>query len=253
MKINCNVAQDLMQPYVEDILSRDSRELLKEHLEGCEACRAKLEEIRGINKELDGEIGEAGAGSGAVAAEATEDVATFKNFKKWIDYRRAIAMIVAAVMVVTAIAGFAFWVEEYQTYIPYVESGVKVSSEGDVYTDMPYQMCKILTTPVRTEEGYQYVAFIYLTSSFKSRNLEKPGEIEILTNPKADFWVQAENEDEPTVLTAMYYASSSTLNKTKSFSFHKELLISPYLTDEERQEQLDKLIADSVLIWEKED
>ena len=252
MKINCNVAQDLMQPYVEDILSKDSRELLEEHLDGCEACRTKLDEIRGINKELDGEIAGDAAGS-ADEATSKADVATFKNFKKWIDYRRAIAMIVVAVMVVTAIAGFAFWVEEYQTYIPYEKSGVKVSSEGDVYTDLPYQMCKIFTTPVRTEEGYQYVGFLYLTSSFKSRNLEKSGKIEILTNPKADFWVQAENEDEPTVITAMYYASSSTLNKTKSFSFHKELLISPYLTDEERQEQLDKLIADSVLIWEKDD
>ena len=75
MKINCNVAQDLMQPYVEDILSKDSRELLEEHLDGCEACRTKLDEIRGINKELVGEIAGDAAGS-ADEATSKADVAT---------------------------------------------------------------------------------------------------------------------------------------------------------------------------------
>ncbi|MBE6021402.1 MAG: zf-HC2 domain-containing protein, partial [Clostridiales bacterium] len=54
MKINCNVAQDLMQPYVEDILSKDSRDLLEEHISECDTCKLRLDEIRSINQELDG-------------------------------------------------------------------------------------------------------------------------------------------------------------------------------------------------------
>ena len=44
MKISCDIAKDLMQLDVDELLSDDSRELLREHLDSCESCREEREE-----------------------------------------------------------------------------------------------------------------------------------------------------------------------------------------------------------------
>ncbi len=258
MKINGDVAQDLMQPYVEDILSADSRELLTKHLEGCEACRAKLDEIRGINRELDGAAGgEPGIGSQEGPAEKTGEVATFRQFKKWIDMRRAIAIIVTVAVVITACLGAAYYIECYQTYIPYEESGIQVSSNGDVYTKAAYQMsCIDLIVKDRGSEGTDHVMFVYLTSSIRSRRFEKPGEMSIVINPtiEEEEWKE-ENDFGPVEnhVIAVYYASPKFLKSLKGFNINRSLLMDPdaQLSEEERQALLDEVCADSVLLWEK--
>ena len=53
MKMNCNIAQDLMQAYVEGTLSEDSIKVVEEHVAECKTCRDKLEEIKRINAKLD--------------------------------------------------------------------------------------------------------------------------------------------------------------------------------------------------------
>jgi len=45
MKINCNIAADLLPLYVEDSCSADSKALLEEHLSNCPACRDKLKRM----------------------------------------------------------------------------------------------------------------------------------------------------------------------------------------------------------------
>lgn len=45
-EINCNIANDLMPLYVDDVLSEDSREMLEEHISGCQSCREILKEMR---------------------------------------------------------------------------------------------------------------------------------------------------------------------------------------------------------------
>ena len=41
MKITCNIIQDMLPLYVDDVLSEDSRKMVEEHLKDCEACREK--------------------------------------------------------------------------------------------------------------------------------------------------------------------------------------------------------------------
>lgn len=45
-RINCNVTNDLIPLYVDDLLSSDSRELVEEHLSECGECSAKVEKLR---------------------------------------------------------------------------------------------------------------------------------------------------------------------------------------------------------------
>lgn len=41
MKITCNIIQDMLPLYVDDVLNVDSRKMVEEHLKDCEACREK--------------------------------------------------------------------------------------------------------------------------------------------------------------------------------------------------------------------
>ncbi|MDO5399460.1 MAG: zf-HC2 domain-containing protein [Eubacteriales bacterium] len=45
MKLPCNVTQDLLPLYHDGVCSEESRRLVEEHLEGCEACKRVLEEL----------------------------------------------------------------------------------------------------------------------------------------------------------------------------------------------------------------
>lgn len=45
-KISCNVYQDILPLYADDVVSRDTREFVEEHLRECAACRAELEQMK---------------------------------------------------------------------------------------------------------------------------------------------------------------------------------------------------------------
>lgn len=49
MNISCDIIKDLLPLYHDDVCSEDSRKLIEEHLDNCEACKAEL-------KKYDGEI-----------------------------------------------------------------------------------------------------------------------------------------------------------------------------------------------------
>ena len=50
MKITCNIIEDLLPLYVDDMVSEDSRQLVEEHLKMCPACRKMQEEMQRENR-----------------------------------------------------------------------------------------------------------------------------------------------------------------------------------------------------------
>ncbi len=50
MKVSCNVIQDLLPLYVEDMLSQDSQSLVEEHLSDCKACKTSFNEMKSNKK-----------------------------------------------------------------------------------------------------------------------------------------------------------------------------------------------------------
>ena len=251
MKISCNVVQDLMQPYAEGILSDDSIKLVDEHVSECERCREKLEEISSINQNLDGIIRSEEKLTGT---DYNEDAVTFKEFRKWINFHRAIAIIVTLAVTVTICFGAVYYAEVYQSYIPFEEAGITVDQNGIIYTDRAYQTFFGEEYVVETTRDKAHdIMFIYLTSSFRSRHFEKPGELTIITDPaKTGGQVLGEGDIMlDTDVIAVYYASKNFIRKDKSFNYKRELLIPPGVSETERQAMIDELMADSVLLWKK--
>ena len=46
MKNECSIIRDILPLYVENMVSEDTSEFVKEHLESCPTCRAELEKLR---------------------------------------------------------------------------------------------------------------------------------------------------------------------------------------------------------------
>lgn len=46
MKLSCDIIRDLLPLYAEELASEDSVAVVREHLQGCEVCRAELETMR---------------------------------------------------------------------------------------------------------------------------------------------------------------------------------------------------------------
>ena len=57
MKINCDMAKDLLPQYYDGTLNEATAGMVEEHLKECENCRAYYEEIIKINEELDSDSG----------------------------------------------------------------------------------------------------------------------------------------------------------------------------------------------------
>ena len=46
MKITCNIIEDLLPLYIDDMVSEDSRQLVEEHLKECTTCQKMMEEMK---------------------------------------------------------------------------------------------------------------------------------------------------------------------------------------------------------------
>lgn len=53
MKISCGIIRDLLPLYHDNVCSKESRELVEEHVKNCQGCKSELErlniEIKGVN------------------------------------------------------------------------------------------------------------------------------------------------------------------------------------------------------------
>ena len=249
MKMNCNIAQDLMQAYVEGTLSEDSIKVVEEHVAECKTCRDKLEEIKRINAELDD------MESIPVSDKTLEwnegEAGSFRSFKKWLGLRKLISIILAVVLTFTVCYGIFMYVVEYNSYVPYDDAGIRINAEGDIVIDNFYQFNfteRILADDQGGEK--RRIIFIYLSSSIYQRNHQVPGGIRIVGNvndPGNEY-----GEDEFLLddnVTGVYYASKQFVD---SHPNKHEWQIPENATDEEIQAILEEIAEGSVLLWEKD-
>ncbi|MBO5228226.1 MAG: zf-HC2 domain-containing protein [Lachnospiraceae bacterium] len=47
--MNCDVVKDLIPLYIDECCSEESGQIVREHIEGCEACRKLLEDMKGLS------------------------------------------------------------------------------------------------------------------------------------------------------------------------------------------------------------
>lgn len=82
-RITCNTAGDILPLYIDDVVSDDTRILIEEHLESCDACRKRFEDMKST-----------------LAIPVEKDTSHLENFKK--AWHKRIIMIISTTVVLTA-------------------------------------------------------------------------------------------------------------------------------------------------------
>ena len=127
MKITCNIIEDLLPLYVDDMVSEDSRKLVEEHLKGCPACRKMQEEMMRENR-----LTAVRKDDNSVQINKTE-AESLKKIRRRIRKKRILSVILAVVLVAAAGGAGHYWYYDKENYISWDAANISVK-DGKVYS-----------------------------------------------------------------------------------------------------------------------
>ena len=118
-KINCNVIQDILPLYIDDVVSDDTKELVEEHLQNCEICQRVYHETK-ADLENDMKIS-------AQTKESSNEANDLKSFRKFLKKRKIKTILLSiAATVICFVAVFTF-MNKHVTYISYKDASAEQS------------------------------------------------------------------------------------------------------------------------------
>ena len=121
-KINCNVIQDILPLYIDDVVSDDTKELVEEHLQNCEICQRVYHETK-ADLENDMKIS-------AQTKESSHEANDLKSFRKFLKKRKIKTILLSiAATVVCFVAVFTF-MNKHVTYISYKDAGITIVEDN---------------------------------------------------------------------------------------------------------------------------
>lgn len=121
-QISCNVIKDILPLYLDDVVSGDTREMVEEHLESCDACRKEADVLKS---------------SVALPADRSTkllDARILKNLKKRLFKRKAVIAILSAAAAAAVIFGMYCILTLPQIFIPYDSARISIEEvDGKLY------------------------------------------------------------------------------------------------------------------------
>ena len=108
-KINCNVIQDILPLYIDDVVSDDTKELVEEHLQNCEICQRVYHETK---TDLENEAND------------------LKNFREFLKKKKTKTILLSiATTIVCFVAVFTF-MNKHVIYINYKDAGITIVEDN---------------------------------------------------------------------------------------------------------------------------
>ncbi len=124
MKKECSIVRDLLPLYVEQMVSAETGEFVKDHLEGCEACRTECEGMKQSQEEGGKEA------NGREKAVAGDDVAPLVNLKKKLQKQKVKTVLCTGLFLVALFVS-AFALLSIPVYFPYEADLFTIKDNGD--------------------------------------------------------------------------------------------------------------------------
>ncbi len=203
-KISCDVINDLLPLYVEEVTSGDTNQLVEEHLASCDTCRKDWEIMK---KEVF---------IPANQKENLEEVKSFHSFRKFLQKRKRFTAIYSVAVTILVLFGLQVALVLPRIYIPYHEDDIFIQVEqGKVYANcqLPYYNGVITHNSIEIEvDGkVEQVVMVYYYYSLWSRYVEplfpKSNTTE---NPETNRTLLGEMEE----ITQIYYGE---FNKNEDY------------------------------------
>ena len=249
MKIHCNIAKDLMPLYIDDALSEESKAAVEEHLTSCEDCRDYYRRMH--DADLPGSETSAEKVLGRL-----DEAERLKRLKRKMLIRRIMTIAATATAVVLIVVVGDILVFHNPSYIPYDDTGIRMTEKGDMYVDKPYYGYKGVYWG-KDGDGNR-VAIFFLTSSYYSRNWEKAPE------SNAQHVMRFHETDDVDAVDRVYYLPEKYVKENRLdgfFSsgntiFDRIYRKSTSMDEEQMQTEMDKLISEieekATIVWSKE-
>ncbi len=121
-KVNCNVIQDILPLYIDDVVSDDTKELVEEHLQNCVICQKVYDETK---MDLASELNVHGQ-----TKENNNEGKDLKNFKKFFKRRKIRTVLISIVVTIAFFAVIVTFMNRHVTYISYKDAGITITSDG---------------------------------------------------------------------------------------------------------------------------
>ncbi len=107
-KMNCNIANDLIPLYIDDVISKDSKEMLEEHIIKCKQCQQTIEKMKQD-----------------IPMVEERNINPFKKIRKKLVVR-------SIIIVLLLILIFGFWVFCQMTWLPVHYVGETLMNDMEV-------------------------------------------------------------------------------------------------------------------------
>lgn len=132
MSKECSIVRDLLPLYVEDMVSPETGEFVKEHLNGCEECWVEYEKIKmpQVRDESSRTGNDKGAVHGELNSTAGAEVAPLVNLKRKL-WKQKVRAVLCTGLFLVALFVSAFAVLSIPVYFPYEEDLFTVKENGD--------------------------------------------------------------------------------------------------------------------------
>ena len=223
-KISCSVVKDLLPLYVDGVLTEESCKLVKNHIDGCPACKVQYEKMKDTS-------------SLVKVKTASKEKAVIKRIRNKINLKRWLGICVTALLVIAIALGAFYGVVHKQSYLAYADTGLYVENDK-LCTDKSYYCYYGFDSP---EEG---TLFIYMTTTFYESHNENKKTIIV---DDSSFALDTDNPD----VKQVYYISEEYVKSLKSGSYFVSAdSEANYIAN--NQSKLEELKKNSTLVWNSE-
>ena len=132
MSKECSIVRDLLPLYIEDMVSADTGEFVKEHLDGCEACRAEWEGMKRSQMQEKGEKEANGKEAPNDKADAAvgDEVAPLVSIQRKLR-RQKVKTVLCTGLFLVALFVSAFAMLSIPVYFSYEEELFTIKENGD--------------------------------------------------------------------------------------------------------------------------
>ena len=121
MKIKCEVINDLLPLYVDDVLSKESRELVEEHISECKNCKKTLENMSGtVSIPVSSEL-------------RMDDTKHLKGLKKIVKHYKVLAVLFGVIALIGILMATTLIMCQIQYDVPYDGKNVTLERRGSGY------------------------------------------------------------------------------------------------------------------------
>lgn len=242
MKMSCNIIEDLLPLYVDDMVSEDSRKLVEEHLKECPSCRKMQEEMVKENR-----LSASGNRSNSAKTNKTE-AESLKKIRRRIRKKR-IASVVLAVVLVMAAGGIGhYWYYDKETYISWDDANISVK-DGKVYSTVnPLGRMKSILSVDQKNMFYMLSETMWTRKQYPSDS-DTENELLSLKQFQEAYERNADAVTDETMLPSgienVYYVDPENVKEAFELWDYED-------EPEKAQQKAEELAAKSHLIWSAE-